>query len=194
MVLPFTQAQQAPQQQAKNPSAKASTPTEPQNPAQIEMLETRYRFEANGDRRKEVHARVHINSELGVRQFARLNFEYNRSFESVEIPLVHITHPSGGTADILPSAITDQPNPAVLNAPAYHDVRIKSVRILGLTPGDNLEYRVITNSSHHPLAPDFWPSPDSAREGIVSQQSFERSLPAPRDLTPFTSLAAHDPE
>ncbi len=173
---------------------KAVTPEKTENPAQIELLDTRCRFEANGDSRKEVHTRVHINNELGVQQFARLNFDYNRSFESVEIPLVHITHPRGGTADILPSAITDQPNPAVINAPAYHDVRVKSVRILGLAPGDNLEYRVITTVSHHPLAPDFWLSHDFAREGIVSQQSFEIDLPASRDLRPFTSLAAHEYE
>src|SRR5258708_27808502 len=123
MVLPFTQAQQAPKKPAEKPSAKASTPTEPQNPAQIKLLETRYRFEANGDSRKEVHARVHINSELGVRQFARLSFEYNRSFESVEIPLVRITHPSGVTAAILPTAITDQPNPASINPPPHQDLR-----------------------------------------------------------------------
>src|SRR5260370_41919180 len=112
----------------------ARAPAEPQNPYQIELLETRYRFEANGDSRKEVHTRVHINNELGVRQFARLNFDYNRSFEAVEIPLVHITHPSGGTADILPSPGTDHPNPAVVNAPAYQEGRLKSVRILGLEP------------------------------------------------------------
>ncbi len=175
-----TQAQQAPQKPAEKPSAKASTPTETQNPAQIELLETRIRFETNGDSRKEVHARVHINSELGVRQFARLDFDYNRSFENVEIPLVRITHPSGGTADILPSAITDNPNPAVVNAPAYQDVRIKSVRILGLAPGDNLEYRVITTVSHHPLAPDFWLDHSFDRTGIVTQELFEIDLPASR--------------
>ena len=57
------------------------------NPAQIELLETRVRFETNGDSRKEVHALVKIHSELGVRQFAQLNFDFNRSFESVGIPL-----------------------------------------------------------------------------------------------------------
>jgi Domain of Unknown Function with PDB structure (DUF3857) len=110
VLLPFAQAQESPQRPAEKTAAKDSAPTEPKNPAQIEFLETRIRFEANGDSRKEVHARVHINSELGVRQFARLNFDYNRSFQSIEIPLVRITHPSGGTADILPSAITDNPN------------------------------------------------------------------------------------
>jgi len=109
---------------------------------------------------------------------ARLNFDYNRSFQSVEIPLVHISHPSGGTADILPSAISDQPNPAVINAPAYQDVRVKSVRILGLAPGDNLEYRVITTVTNHPLAPDFWLDHSFDRTGVVSHEIFELDLPA----------------
>jgi hypothetical protein len=179
VIISFTQAQQAPQKPAEKPGAKASTLIEPQNPAQIELLETKIRFEADGSSRKEVHARVHINSELGVRQFARLNFDYNRSFESIDIPLVRITHPSGGTADILPSAITDNPNPVVVNAPAYQNVRVKSVRILGLAPGDTLEYRVITTVSLHPLAPDFWLDHSFDRTGVVSQEIFELDLPAP---------------
>jgi Domain of Unknown Function with PDB structure (DUF3857) len=150
----------------------------PEVPAQIELLETRVRFETNGDSRKEVHARVKINNELGARQFARLNFDYNRAFEQVEIPLVRVTHPSGGTSDILPSAITDNPNPAVVNAPAYHDVRVRSVRILGLGTGDLLEYRVITTVSHHPLAPDFWLDHTFDRTGVVTQEDFEVDLPA----------------
>jgi len=176
-------AQQAPQKPPEKPSAKPSASAEKaENPAQIELLETRYRFEANGDSRKEVHTRVHINNELGVRQFARINFDYNRSFQSVEIPLVHITHPGGGTVDILPSAITDNPNPAVVNAPAYQDVRIKTVRILGLAPGDALEYRIITTATHHPLAPDFWLDHSFDRSGIVTQEIFELDLPASREV------------
>jgi hypothetical protein len=178
IIFSSVNAQQAPQKSAETPRVKSSTPAEPPNPAQFELLETKYRFEANGDSRKEVHALVHINSELGVRQFARLNFDYNRSFQSIDIPLVHITHPTGGTADILPSAITDNPNPAVVNTPAYQDVRVKSVRILGLEPGDNLEYRVITTTTHHPLAPDFWLDHAFDRTGVVSQEIFELDLPA----------------
>src|SRR6266576_6409969 len=157
---------------------KVAPPEKEANPAQIELLETRYRFEANGDSRKEVHTRVHINSELGVRQFARLNFDYNRAFQSIDIPLVRITHPSGGTADILPSAIIDHPNSAVINAPAYQNVRVKSVRILGLEPADILEYRVITVSKQRPLAPDFWLDHSFDRSGVVSQELFENDVPA----------------
>lgn len=141
------------------------------------------RFEINGDSRKEVHALVRINNELGVRQFARLNFDFNRSFQSVEIPLVRITHAKGGTSEILPTAITDNPNPAVVNFPAYQDVRVKSIRILGLAPGDRLEYRVVTTTTHHPLAPDFWFDHTFDRSGVVSHEIFELDLPkssAPR--------------
>ncbi|MGA2431415.1 MAG: DUF3857 domain-containing protein, partial [Candidatus Acidiferrum sp.] len=137
-VCPPARCQQAAPPATEKPEAKPATP---EAPAQIELLETRIRFEANGTCRKEVHVRVHINSELGVRQFSRLTFDFNRSYEQIEIPLVHITHASGGSADILPSAVTDQPNSAVAGAPAYQDVRVKSVRILGLEPSDILEYR-----------------------------------------------------
>ncbi|MGC2673580.1 MAG: DUF3857 domain-containing protein, partial [Candidatus Acidiferrum sp.] len=160
------------------PAAKAS----PEVPAQIELLETRVRFETDGSSRKEVHARVKINDELGVRQFARLSFDFNRSFQQVEIPLVRITHPSGGVIDVLPSAITDQPNPAVINAPAYQDVRVKSVRILGLEPGDKLEYRVITTTSYAPLAPDFWLDHTFDRSGVVAHEIFEVGVPVTSSL------------
>jgi hypothetical protein len=174
------------QQAAKTPEASDK---QPGLPAEIELLETRVRFEENGDSRKEVHTRVHINNELGAREFARLTFGYNRSFQQIEFPLVRITHSGGGTVDILPSAIFDQPNPAVVNAPAYQDVRVKSVRVLGLAPGDILEYRVATTTSHHPLAPDFWLDHTFDRSGVVSQEIFELDLPASRQVQMRISAA-----
>jgi hypothetical protein len=170
--------------QQPKPSANSKPAPTEKNAAQIELLETKYRFETNGDSRKEVHARVRINNELGARQFARLNFDFNRSFQSVEIPLVRVTHASGGTADILPSAITDNPNPAVVDYPAYHDVRVKSVRILGLQPDDLLEYRVITTTMHHPLAPDFWLDHTFDRSGVVSHEIFELDVPTELKIKP----------
>jgi Domain of Unknown Function with PDB structure (DUF3857) len=160
------------------PSKPATIPTPApatETPAQIDLLETKIRFEANGDSLKEVHTRVRINSELGARQFAHLNFNFNRAYEKVEIPLVHITHESGGSADILPSAITDEADPIVGDAPAYQDVRIKSVRILGLEPSDVLEYRVITTTDHKW---PFWLDHSFDRTGVVSREVFSLDLPA----------------
>lgn len=189
--LPEKKSEAPPPDTAVPPQEK-SADSAPQVPAQLTLLETSYRFEADSSSRKEVHTVVKINSELGVRQFAHLNFDYNRAFETVEIPLVRVTHASGGTADVLPSAITDTPNPAVVNAPAYQDVRVKSVRILGLQPTDTLEYRVITHVlPTHPLAPDFWLAHSFDRSGVVAKESFTIDLPASRhaqvQINPATS-------
>ncbi len=146
-------------------------------PFQIVLLETHVRFEANGDSRKEVHTIVKINDLAGARQFARLGFDYNRAFQTVEIPLVKIAHANGGTSEILPGAIADVPNPAVEKFPAYQDVRVKSVRILGLQEGDTLEYRVITTTTKPPLAPDFWLEHTFDRSGQVVREDYSVDLP-----------------
>jgi len=185
-----------PQPESASPGSKQAAPTTgavvktPELPAKIGLLDTPIRMESNGDMRKHVHTRVNINNELGVRQFAHLNFDYNRAYQQVEIPSVHITHASGGTADILPSAVTDQPNPAVTDTPAYQDVRIKSVRILGLAPGDAIEYEVITTTKQGPFASNFFVSHDFASEGLAITETYEIDVPTSRASRPLTSPGA----
>ena len=181
------------QEPASKPAAKASEQTpaqkekpaeKPQLPFQIQLLETHVRFEANGDWRKEVHTVVKIINILGAQQFARISFDYNRSFQQIEIPLVRVSHANGGTSELLPSAVTDAPSPAVEQFSAYHDVRVKSVRILGLQEGDTIEYRVITTTTHHPLAPDFWLEHSFDRSGQVLEEHYELDLPSSRQVEP----------
>ena len=158
-------------------AATAKTEEKPTLPFQVQLLETRIGFASNGDSRKEVHTIVKINDLAGARQFSRLGFDYNRAFQQVEIPLVKISHANGGTSEILPSAITDAPNPAVQEFPAYQDARVKSVRILGLQEGDTLEYRVITKTTNPPLAPDFWLDHTFDRSGQVLEEDYSLTLP-----------------
>jgi len=147
-------------------------------PFQIQLLETHLRFETNGDSRKEVHTIVKINNILGAREFSRLTFDYNRGWQQVQIPLVRVSHANGGTSELLPSAVTDAPNPAVEKFPAYQDVRVKSARILGLQEGDTIEYRVITTSTKPPLAPEFWLEHTFDRSGQVLEEDYVLELPA----------------
>src|SRR5260370_9315908 len=116
-------------------------------------METERCGSERGGRNREVTHSAHNKRRPVFPVPPRLNFDYKRSFQSIEIPLVHITHPGGGTTDILPSAITNNPNPAVVNAPAYHDFRVKSVRTVCLEPGDITEYSVTTPTPHQPVAP-----------------------------------------
>jgi hypothetical protein len=171
--------------------APEKTASKPELPFQIQLLETHIRFESNADSRKEVHTIVRINNILGAHQFARLTFDYNRAFQQVEIPLVRISHANGGTSELLPSAVVDAPNPAVEKFPAYQDVRVKSVRILGLEEGDTIEYRVITTTTKHPLAPDFWVEHTFDRSGQVLEEHYEIDLPASREVQNRNSPTAH---
>ena len=179
-------------QEAKSSEAKPKEEEKAPLPFQIAVLETHVRFEANGDSRKQVHTIVKINDPGGARQFSRLGFDYNRAFQQVEIPLVKISHANGGTSEVLPSAITDMPNPAVEKFPAYQDVRVKSVRILGLQEGDTLEYRVITTTSKPPLAPDFWLEHKFDRSGQVVEENYELDIPKPKEVrTQFAQDLPH---
>ena len=170
-----------PKPQNEKPAAKSEE--KPTLQFEIELLETRVQFEASGDSRKEVHTVVKINDASGARQFARLGFDYNRAFQSVEIPLVKISHANGGTSETLPSAIADVANPAVEKFPVYQDVRVKTVRILGLQEGDTLEYRVITTTTKPPLAPDFWVEHSFDRSGIVLHEVYVIDVPGARTQT-----------
>jgi Domain of Unknown Function with PDB structure (DUF3857) len=181
------------QEPANKPAAPAterrSAPKEkagekPSLPFQIQLLETQVRFEANGDSRKEVHTVVKIINVLGAQQFARISFDYNRSFQQIAIPLVRVSHANGGTSEVLPSAVTDTPNPAVEQFPVYQNVRIKSVRIPGLQEGDTVEYRVVTTTTKHPLAPDFWLEHIFDRSGQVLEEHYELALPSSRKVEP----------
>jgi uncharacterized protein DUF3857 len=160
------------------------TPDKPQLPFQIQLLETQMRFEANGDSRKEVHTIVKIINILGAKEFARISFDYDRAFQQIEIPIVRVSHAHGGTSEVLPSAVTDAPNPAVEPFPVYQDVRVKWVRILGLQEGDTVEYRVITTTTKHPLAPDFWLEHTFDRSGQVLEEHYQLDLPASRKVEP----------
>ncbi|MGB7847806.1 MAG: DUF3857 domain-containing protein [Candidatus Acidiferrum sp.] len=182
-------AQETPSKPAEKPAeqtqARKDKPSgKPELPFQIQLLETRVRFEANGDSRKEVHTIVKIINILGAQQFARISFDYNRSFQQIEIPLVRVSHANGGTSEVLPSAVTDAPNPAVEPFAAYHDGRVKSVRILGLQEGDTVEYRVTTITTKHPLAPDFWLEHSFDRSGQVLEEHYDLDLPSSRNVEP----------
>ena len=175
--IPFPARAQAPA-----PAPAAAEAKAPSAPYTVELLEKRMRFEADGAGRRETHTIILISTESAAGQFGRLSFDYDRSRESLDFPFLRITHPGGGIAEILPSAISDQAHPAVAAAPAFQDVRRKSVRILGLRPGDRLEYRVVTTVRRAAMAPEFSFTHAFTRSAIVARELLELDVPAGRAI------------
>jgi tetratricopeptide (TPR) repeat protein/transglutaminase-like putative cysteine protease len=171
---------------AQKPEVKPSTDTsaKPRDYSQeayvVEQLSTRYRFENDGTGRKEVTARIKVQSEAGVEQWGQLVMGYNSANERVEIPYVRVLQANGRVVTAAPDAVQDLSAPVEREAPVYTDYRQKHITVPGLRPGDVLEYDLVT-VTHTALAPgQFWMQYDFDKGDIVLQEQLEIDIPQGR--------------
>ncbi len=166
---------------AKSTATPAKTSADyPQEAYVIEKFRTAYRFEADGTGTREIYARVKVQSEAGVNLWGQLVQGYNSANERVEYSYVRVLKSDGRTVTADASAIQDLTPPFERVAPVYTDYRQKQVTVPGLTPGDTLEYDVVT-TTFKPLAPgQFWMEYDFDKTDIVLNEQLEVSVPKDR--------------
>ncbi len=87
---PGTTPAAAAEKAADSVKIEAKGPDYSQESFVIEQMHSRYRFEADGTGRKEVTARIRVQSEAGVQQWGQLQEGYNSANERVEIPYVRV--------------------------------------------------------------------------------------------------------
>ncbi len=146
----------------------------------VEQLHTSYRFENDGTGRKEIVARLKVQSEAGVEQWGQLVVGYNSANERVEIPYVRVLKTDGSVVTAQPDAVQDLTAPIEREAPVYTDYRQKHITVPGLRPGEVLEYDIVT-VIHTPLAPgQFWMEHDFAKQGIILDERLEINIPKGR--------------
>jgi tetratricopeptide (TPR) repeat protein len=194
---------QQPSQQAPTPVAPAPTPTTPATPAEkaadaaktvvktpdyaqesfvIEQMHSRYRFEADGTGRKEITARIRVQSEAGVQQWGQLQEGYNSANERVEIPYVRVLKEDGTIVKAGDDAVQDLSAPVEHEAPVYTDYRQKHITVPGLRPGEVLEYQMVT-IIHTPLAVgQFWTEYEFDKNNITLDETVDVDVPAGRNL------------
>src|SRR5439155_24575392 len=133
----------------------------------VEKLRYAYRFENDGTGRREVTARIKVQSEAGVEQWGQLVVGYNSANERVEIPYVRVLKLDGSTVTAPADSVQDLSIPLERDAPVYTDYRQKHITVPGLRPGEELEYEYVT-VTHTPLAPGlFWIEYDFSKSGSV---------------------------
>jgi tetratricopeptide (TPR) repeat protein len=146
----------------------------------IEKLHTSYRFENDGTGRREVHARIKVQSEAGVEQWGQLVVGYSSANERVEIPFVRVLKADGSTVTAPADAVQDLSIPLEKEAPVYTDFRQKHITVPGLRPGEELEYEFVT-ITNPPLAPgQFWMEYDFQKNGTVLDEQLELDVPKDR--------------
>ena len=148
----------------------------------VEKLRSTYRFENDGTGRREISARIRIQSESGVEQWGQLITGYNSANEKVDIPYVRVHKANGSTVTAQPDAVQDLSIPLEKEAPVYTDYRQKHITVPGLRPGDELEYDFVT-TTFAPLAPNqFWMEHYFSESGTVLDEQLEVDVPKDRKI------------
>ena len=146
----------------------------------VEKMHTRYKFESDGTGRKELVARIRVQSEAGVQQWGQLQVGYNSANERVEIPYVRVLKEDGSVVKAGDDAVQDLSAPVEHEAPVYTDYRQKHVTVPGLRPGEVLEYDMVT-VIHTPLAAgQFWTEYEFDKSSIVLDEEVDVDVPAGR--------------
>ena len=148
----------------------------------IEQMHSRYRFESDGTGRKELTARIRVQSEAGVQQWGQLQIGYNSANERVEIPYVRVLKQDGSVVTAGQDAVQDLSAPIEREAPVYTDYRQKHITVPGLRPGEVLEYNVVT-VIHTPLAArQFWTEYEFDNHSIILNETVDVDVPVDRAL------------
>src|SRR5260370_1371554 len=148
----------------------------------VEKLKSSFRFENDGTGRREVYARIKVQSEAGVEQWGQLVVGYNSANERVDIPYVRVLKLDGSTVTAPAESVQDLSIPLEKEAPVYTDYRQKHVTVPGLRPGEELEYDFVT-ITHTALAPgQFWMEHDFAQSGTVLDEQLELDVPKDRSI------------
>jgi tetratricopeptide (TPR) repeat protein len=158
----------------------------------VEQMHSKYRFEADGTARKELIARIRVQSEAGVEQWGQLQIGYNSANERVEIPYVRVLKKDGSVVKAGDDAVQDLSAPIEREAPVYTDYRQKHITVPGLRPGEVLEYDVVT-VIHTPLAAgQFWTEYEFDKANIVLDEAVDVDVPSNRPLK-MKNNPGHEP-
>ena len=143
-------------------------------------MRTSYRFENDGTGRRELFARIKVQSEAGVQQWGQVVVGYNSANEKIEIPSVRVLKADGSVVAAPEDSVQDLSAPIEREAPVYTDYRQKHITVPGLRPGEVLEYNIVT-IIHTPLAANnFWMEHEFQKRGIVLNEQLEVNIPQDR--------------
>jgi tetratricopeptide (TPR) repeat protein len=158
-------------------TAPLKTPSYEKEPYVFELIENKVRFEADGKGRRELSARVRVQSESAVRELGLLVYPYDSAFEALDVVYARVLKPDGTIVNTPPSDVQDLDSAVSRQAPMYTDRREKHLAVKSLSVGDILEFKLLW-TIHDPIAPGhFWFDTSYFRNGICLKEVVELSVP-----------------
>lgn len=148
----------------------------------IERLETKIVFQSDGTYTRDQNARVRIQSDAGVQEYAILRPPYHASVEQLEVLDVRITKPNGTVVVTPLDQVQDAPFTVNGRAFEYSDLREKHVPIKGLEVGDTLTSSVRWRVNKALALGQFWFGHQFLKNKVVLDEELEVSVPKEREV------------
>jgi tetratricopeptide (TPR) repeat protein len=146
----------------------------------IERMETTVRMNADGTGERDVHVKVHLQSEGAAQQFGDLTFPYASANETLNIKYVRVTKPDGTVVQTPPTDAIEMPADVTRQAPLYSDLKEKHLPVRSVSSGDTMEYAVDTTVDKADAPGQFWGTEHFTPPGtvIVLAEVFTLDVPA----------------
>jgi len=143
-----------------------------------ELYQVKSRYEADGTGEEEVHVRIRIQSDAGVKAWGELVFGYSAESDELTVAYARVRKPDGSVVETPVGSIRDMTSAVEREAPVYTDYREKHLTVSALQVGDVLEYER-TRKIVKPATPgQFWSEHMFLRNNIVLDEELEFNIPA----------------
>lgn len=179
--LPVSHSQKEPAKSAASPATPTSKDY-PQEPFVVERYDTTARFENDGTGERDLHVRIHVNSDAGVQQLGELVFGFNSANEQMDVRYVRVQKPDGTTVTATPDAVKELTASVASDAPVYTDYKEKHITVPALAPGATIEYGIVTRLVTPLAQNEFWFDHSFMDQAIVLDENFVLNVPSGRPI------------
>ena len=146
-----------------------------------ERLVNTIAFQTDGTYVREHKARLRIQSEAGVQEYAILRLPYETTLQDIQVVDVRVSRSDGSTVVSPLDSIQDASPQMYPGAADFGQIHEKHVPVKGLEPGCVLEYTVKWEVKKPLAQGQFWLGFNFQKSGITLDEELEISVPRDRD-------------
>jgi tetratricopeptide (TPR) repeat protein len=180
--LPFLAFAQAPAVAPDHVAQTLAPASFANESAVVEDLDTKARFENDGQATIITTVRAKVQSEAAVQQSGLIVLPYASAIENLDVKYVRVRKPDGTVIETPLDSVQDLTSEVARSAPMYTDQHEKHVAVRGLSVGDILEYSSVLTIVH-PAAPgQFWFSLNFVKALITIHENAAIDVPRQRPV------------
>ena len=152
----------------------------PQEAVVVEELFRSFRFENDGSGTTKTRVKYDVQSEAGVQQVGVLQLSYNSISDEVKIDYVRVRKPDGTVINTPVESAQEATSNVSQMAPMYTDMKIRYLPVVGLRPGDTLEFEYATTVKKPIVWGQFFMEASFEKDAITRDEVIELDIPASR--------------